>query len=296
MLLSSCVVWRHLRFEDFRHDCPHGDERLQRLIWERLDESLAWLESTTGVRPLWDDTENPRTTGRRYDPGELTAALAREVGRSGCAAVSAGASNSSSQREASRCASLASGGCSSARTPGAKATGSIYARGLGAATSGELDELYARAMPAPPARIGEADYVAPLTAVRRSRARHERARRGVLPAAPCLARERPRAGDRATARRDGVVRARRSDRSEGARCTRSRGRGVATDGGVRVHVAARGHAHAGRASRRRAGPSPPRGRHPHRGASRCRSGRRRRRERRLREWPRSGARARPRRR
>ncbi len=52
MLLSSCVVWRHLRFDDFRDDCPQGDERLQRLIWERLDESLAWLESTTGVRPL----------------------------------------------------------------------------------------------------------------------------------------------------------------------------------------------------------------------------------------------------
>ncbi len=68
MLLSSCVVWRHLRFEDFRLECPRGDERLQRLIWERLDESLAWLESTTRVRPLLDDTENPRTTGRRYDP------------------------------------------------------------------------------------------------------------------------------------------------------------------------------------------------------------------------------------
>ena len=59
MLLSSCVVWRHVRFEDFRDDCPHGDERLQRLIWERLDESLAWLESTTGVRPVWDDTAGP---------------------------------------------------------------------------------------------------------------------------------------------------------------------------------------------------------------------------------------------
>jgi hypothetical protein len=32
-----------------------------------------------------------------------------------------------------------------------------HARGLGAATSGDLDELYARAMPAPPARIRESD-------------------------------------------------------------------------------------------------------------------------------------------
>src|SRR5688572_33026094 len=80
MLLSSCVIWRHVRLEDFRDDCPHGDERLQRLIWDRLDDSLAWLESATGVRPLMDDTENPRTTGRRYDPRELTAALSRVAG------------------------------------------------------------------------------------------------------------------------------------------------------------------------------------------------------------------------
>ena len=45
MLLSSCVIWRHLSGSDFRAECPGGDERLQRLIWERLDDSLAWLES-----------------------------------------------------------------------------------------------------------------------------------------------------------------------------------------------------------------------------------------------------------
>ena len=41
MLLSSCVVWRHLEWERFRAECPGGDERLQRLIWERLDDALA---------------------------------------------------------------------------------------------------------------------------------------------------------------------------------------------------------------------------------------------------------------
>ncbi len=43
--------------------------------------------------------------------------------------------------------------------PWSEGDGLDHARGLGAATSGDLDELYARAMPAPPARIEESDYV-----------------------------------------------------------------------------------------------------------------------------------------
>jgi fumarate reductase flavoprotein subunit len=159
MLLSSCVVWRHVYFEDFRDDCPHGDERLQRLIWERLDESLAWLESTTGVEPIRDDTENPRTTGRRYDPGELTAALERAAGE-----IRLRESFPAAERLI-----LATGGfpVRVARERGllvrsnrwSEGDGLDHARGLGAATAGDLEELYARAMPAPPAHIGESDYV-----------------------------------------------------------------------------------------------------------------------------------------
>src|SRR5437016_14672680 len=78
MLLSSGVVWRHRLFEDFRSECPGGDERLQRLIWERLDDALAWLESL-GAEPVWRDTENPRTTGRRFDPRTLTELLDVDV-------------------------------------------------------------------------------------------------------------------------------------------------------------------------------------------------------------------------
>ena len=44
MLLSSGVVWRYRDFDEFRRQCPGGDEALQRLIWERLDEALEWLE------------------------------------------------------------------------------------------------------------------------------------------------------------------------------------------------------------------------------------------------------------
>ena len=78
MLLSSCVVWRHLDWDDFRAECPGGDEALQRLIWERLDDALDWLVSL-GAEPVWQDTENPRTTGKRFDPRALTELLARDV-------------------------------------------------------------------------------------------------------------------------------------------------------------------------------------------------------------------------
>ena len=45
MLLSSCVVWRYRDFEEFRRQCPGGDPALQRLVWERLDDALDWLEA-----------------------------------------------------------------------------------------------------------------------------------------------------------------------------------------------------------------------------------------------------------
>jgi len=70
MLLSSCVVWRHRDWDDMRRECPAGDERLQRLIWERLDDALAWLESR-GAPVVWSETGNPRTVGRRFDPRGL---------------------------------------------------------------------------------------------------------------------------------------------------------------------------------------------------------------------------------
>ena len=74
MLLSSCVVWRHRDWNELRRECPRGDERLQRLIWERLDDALAWLESR-GAPVLWSETGNPRTVGKRFDPRGLVQAL-----------------------------------------------------------------------------------------------------------------------------------------------------------------------------------------------------------------------------
>jgi fumarate reductase flavoprotein subunit len=76
MLLSSCVIWRHREWADFRRECPNGDERLQRLVWERLDDALDWLMSL-GAEPIWNETGNPLTSGKRFDPRELTDCLVR---------------------------------------------------------------------------------------------------------------------------------------------------------------------------------------------------------------------------
>jgi succinate dehydrogenase/fumarate reductase flavoprotein subunit len=78
MLLSSCVIWRHRDWDAFRAECPLGDETLQRLVWERLDEAIEWLVAH-GAPVVWDQTGNPRTVGKRFDPRGLVDALAEDV-------------------------------------------------------------------------------------------------------------------------------------------------------------------------------------------------------------------------
>ncbi len=79
MRLSSCVVWRFQDWEAFRAECPAGDPVLQRLVWEGLDEALAWLEAL-GAQVVARETGNPRTAGLRFDPEGLTDVLARRAG------------------------------------------------------------------------------------------------------------------------------------------------------------------------------------------------------------------------
>jgi fumarate reductase flavoprotein subunit len=79
MRLSSGVVWRHRSFEDFRAECPGGDSELQRTVFDRLDADLDWLEAL-GAPVTERDTDNPRTTGRRFDVEGLVAALTRATG------------------------------------------------------------------------------------------------------------------------------------------------------------------------------------------------------------------------
>jgi hypothetical protein len=157
MLLSSCVIWRHREWEDFRAECPGGDERLQRAIWERLDDALAWLVSL-GAEPVWEDTENPRTTGKRFDPRALTALLARDVEL-----------ETELPRDVEQPLVLATGGFAKRlaeerglllrANPWSDGAGVDHARSRGAAETVGMEEFYGRAMPAPPARIREEDFV-----------------------------------------------------------------------------------------------------------------------------------------
>ncbi|MFZ0342085.1 MAG: FAD-binding protein [Gaiellaceae bacterium] len=160
MLLSSCVVWRHLEWEQLRAECPGGDERLQRLIWERFDESLGWLEAL-GAEPVWRDTENPLTTGRRYDPRALTRLLleaTRDVeletpladGGEVPLLLATGGFPGRLARER---------GLLLRANPWSDGDGLDFALARGAATTPGLDEFYGRVMPAPPARIREEDFV-----------------------------------------------------------------------------------------------------------------------------------------
>jgi succinate dehydrogenase/fumarate reductase flavoprotein subunit len=157
MLLSSGVIWRHLEWEQFRAECPDGDPEVQRLIWARLDDALDWLVSL-GAEPVWQDTENPLTTGKRFDPRALTDLLARDVEL-----------ETPLPADAEPPLVLATGGFAKRlaaekgllvrANPWSDGAGLAYATARGADLTAGMDEFYGRAMPAPPARIREEDFV-----------------------------------------------------------------------------------------------------------------------------------------
>jgi succinate dehydrogenase/fumarate reductase flavoprotein subunit len=169
MALSSGVVWRHLDWSAFRAECPGGDPTLQRLVYERLDGDLAWLESL-GAPLLSRETGNPRTSGVRFDVAGLTHALAAAAGP---------ARLRTALRELPDVPLvLATGGFAASRellrrhvTPHADdlllrttpwSTGDGLALGVraGGSLSPGMDEIYGRAMPAAPARVTPSRFVA----------------------------------------------------------------------------------------------------------------------------------------
>jgi fumarate reductase flavoprotein subunit len=196
--LSSGVIWRHRELDRFRAECPGGDPGLQRLLFERLDADLLWLESLGGPVAA-RGTGNPLTSGVRFDPEGLTGALvaaaggvaggdAAEGGVAGgdaAARVLAGGEAAEGVRLASPLRSvpgdapviLATGGFAADRAlvrehvtpeaehlllragPGATGDGLRLGLDAGAALGPGLDEVYARAMPAPPARVEPGDFV-----------------------------------------------------------------------------------------------------------------------------------------
>jgi fumarate reductase flavoprotein subunit len=160
LLLSSGVIWRHHTLADFRAECPGGNAGLQALIVEQLDERLDWLESL-GPTVTARDTPNPRTTGRRFAPDALVAALMK------------GAVDVRLREPLDELGDepvvLATGGFGAAlarrlslplrASPWSEGDGFALARRRGAAATAGMDEFYGRALPAAPARVGEADFV-----------------------------------------------------------------------------------------------------------------------------------------
>ena len=161
MLLSSGVVWRYRSLDTFRRECPDGDPRLQQVIVEQLDDALDWLESL-GAPVTEKTTTNPLTVGRRFDPRGLTEALVRAAGRVELSRAFVPGN------ETARVV-LATGGfavrlagkhgLALRANPWSSGDGLDFGVGRGAATSAGMEEFYGRAMPAPPARWGEAEFV-----------------------------------------------------------------------------------------------------------------------------------------
>jgi fumarate reductase flavoprotein subunit len=169
MRLSSGVIWRHRDFARFRAECPGGDERLQRKLFERLDADLRWLEQL-GAPVTARETGNPLTTGLRFDPVALTETLHAAAG---------GISfrHPLGDPSGDKPLILATGGFAASRnllrehvTPqadhvllrtalGSTGDGMRVALEAGGITGPGLDQVYARAMPAPPARVAPEDFV-----------------------------------------------------------------------------------------------------------------------------------------
>jgi succinate dehydrogenase/fumarate reductase flavoprotein subunit len=169
MRLSSGFVWRHESFDGFRSECPDGDDALQRVIFDRLDEGIDWLDSL-GAPIVTRETGNPRTRGARFDPEGLTRALVAAAG-----AIELGEPLRELPRDVP--VVLATGGFQGdtdlvrahvtpeadhlllRANPWSAGDGLRLGLAAGGTTSPGMAEFYGRNMPAPPARVTEADFV-----------------------------------------------------------------------------------------------------------------------------------------
>jgi len=159
-LLSSGFIWRYRDWERFREECPGGDSRLQRLVYESLDDDLAWLESL-GVSVLARETGNPITAGVRVDPVQAIEALVRRAGE-----ISLGEPLNDPPGELPTV--LATGGFQGSRelvrryvtpeadslllraNPWSTGDGLVFALERGAALTDGMDEFYGRNLAAAP--------------------------------------------------------------------------------------------------------------------------------------------------
>jgi succinate dehydrogenase/fumarate reductase flavoprotein subunit len=169
MLLSSGVVWRYRDFARFRKECPEGDPALQRLVHDRLDDAVAWLESL-GAPVVARETGNPLSVGVRFEPRGLTEVLVRGAGEirlgepladlpDGVPVVLATGGFQGSRDLVRQLVTPEADFLVLRASPWSTGDGMRLALARGAELSGGLDEFYGRNLPAPPARIEEADFV-----------------------------------------------------------------------------------------------------------------------------------------
>jgi fumarate reductase flavoprotein subunit len=148
MLLSSGMIWRHRTLAAFRAECPGGDEQLQGLIVDRLDDALDWLDRL-GAPVLEAESGNPRTVGHRFDPAGLTEGLVRAAGEvrlgeplvtldEGPTILATGGFGVRLAREH---------GLLFRAAPWSEGDGLSLARARGAAETNGMDEFFGRAMP-----------------------------------------------------------------------------------------------------------------------------------------------------
>jgi succinate dehydrogenase/fumarate reductase flavoprotein subunit len=166
MLLSSGVVWRHRSFDDFRAECPDGDPELQRLLFERLDADLAWLEGL-GARVLRRETGNPRTGGVRFDTASIVRALASEARLGeplrelpgGCPVVLATGGFQADRELVREHVTLEAEHLMLRAAPWSSGDGLRLGLAAGGERSAGMEQMYGRNMPAPPARVDEGGFV-----------------------------------------------------------------------------------------------------------------------------------------
>jgi succinate dehydrogenase/fumarate reductase flavoprotein subunit len=193
-IFSSGYVWSYRDLQTFRRQVPGGEISLQRLILQRLEPSIEWLEERS-LPALSRETGNPLTAGVRLDPKQTVAALSRRIAASGGRVllstsliglmqapggriagvrVSAGGEISGAEADA---VILASGGFAAnpelvgrhiiqgpgrmrlRAHPWSTGDGFLAALEAGGLASAGLDEFYGRNLPAPPAEFSADEFV-----------------------------------------------------------------------------------------------------------------------------------------
>jgi succinate dehydrogenase/fumarate reductase flavoprotein subunit len=194
LVYSSGYVWSYRDLQTFRQEAPGGEVTLQRLLLERLEPALAWLEGA-GAPVLARETGNPLTFGVRLDPEGTVAALAERAAARGGRVVLRAALKGLERGPDGRVAGvrlisceepqtvkadaviLATGGFAANRDlvrrhiirgpgemrlrahPWSTGDGFLAALEEGALSSAGLDEFYGRNLPAPPAEFGPEEFV-----------------------------------------------------------------------------------------------------------------------------------------